>query len=140
MKTLDEKALRKPGFEGGRGVILSDGQEWFFPLPVVELIPDRLPSGRIGFVSTTQFGLEYDRMIDELSVSETKADEAAALFDIAIFLLGQNYEIADEDLPLILRYQVEGDDGPGEAMEGVRSVATGIGPKPSPAGLDSGQS
>ena len=121
---LDEASLRRADFRGGRAVTLADGQPWYFPLPVVHLVPVRLPSGRLGAEAATQFGPGFDRLLDELAGVETVAEEAAAIFAVAADLLGRNYDLAGDQLRSLVQYRLH-PDGPGPAMEEILRIALG---------------
>ena len=120
----DETLHRRPDFQGGRPVRLADGQFWYFPLPVMHLAPVRLPSGQLGAEAATQFGPDFDRLLDELAAAETAVQEAPALFGVAADLLGRNYDLTGDQLRSLVQYRLH-PDGPGPAMEEILRIATG---------------
>lgn len=136
---LDEKALRRPDFRGGRAVTLADGQAWYIPCPEVDLAPTFLDDGSLGDVMTqTTFGPEFDGLVAAVPSARSQREEAVAMIRLGHDLLGRNYDLRPADYGRLLRYRVSRDDEEGEGLSGIYLVAAGIAPKASTAGSGSG--
>lgn len=137
MDLLDEKSLRRPGFDPGRAVKLEDGQLWSIPCPLIEWAPDFDLAGEVQLASMTTFGPEFDQLIADVENAELKGDEARALFRLARNLLDRNYDLRPEHYRTLLRYQTDSQLGVVSSLGEIYGIARGIAPKPTPAGSDS---
>lgn len=101
---LDERALRRPGFTEGPGIVLGDGQEWVFPQPWLRLYPVRGPEGGLTLGGGLGYGADFDDLVDRLV--DCDADDISARlslqFQMAAGLLCRNYDLADRDLRRLL--------------------------------------
>jgi len=133
---IDEKLSRRPDFQGGRPIVLADGQEWSFPCPTIEFAPRRQADGSVKVTLSTAYGAEFDRLVDAVSGEKTMGEEAQALFSLAIDLLDRNYALSPDQLFVLLRYPQDGMWSE-TALGQIFDVAVGRGPKPTPAGSSS---
>jgi hypothetical protein len=135
---LDEKALRRPEFQEGVPVTLSDGQAWHFPRPVLAGFGfTRGADGRTRLVRSFDAPDGFDRLVDAFVNAEGPSEEAVALADLAYDLLSRNYSLSFADCRPLLRLAAAGDPGAAgsDAMwSEIADVAMGRGPKPTPAG------
>lgn len=135
---LDERSLRRPEFQPGVAIVLSDGQGWHFPTPrFADLYPalDRAghPELRRGF----DVGPEYDALFNAYVDADEVAAEIAILAVMAHRLLARNYDLAFGDMRLLLRVKLDGDPEQGANQEMWRDLAdhcTGNGKKTTPVG------
>ena len=130
---LDELALRRSTFQADSvPVVLADGRPWYLPRPyVVDLVP-RYEGGVLKTVgSETQFGPEYDHLVDDLFTAE--GVKYARYFALAALLLRHNYDLADAALAALLRHRRD-DEASLERMQAVLDVALGNAPKAHAAG------
>ena len=131
---LDEKALRKPGFSEGYGVVLADNQTWIFPKPRIRFRPRVGPDGRVEVGGGPSFGPEYDGSLDVL-FGVTEADGLEQLrvkFEMAVRLLQSNYELTAADLAGLIVLE-PGDETSEDRWDQLANVVMGIAPKLSPA-------
>jgi hypothetical protein len=130
---LDEKALRKPGFQEGTKVTLADGQDWVFPKPRIRFTP-RIVGGKVEINGGPSFGPELDNQLDIL-FGVAEADPAERLrvkFEIAVRLLAANYDLKPTDFARLIVLE-PGDPASDERWDQLSSAIMGIAPKPSPA-------
>lgn len=130
---LDERALRKPGFQEGYRVKLADGQEWAFPKPRMVFKP-KIVNGTIDFDGGPSFGPEFDDKLEVLlGVREaTPVERLRIKFEMAVRLLKANYDLRDEDFGELI-VLVVGDPVSDERWDELDKVLAGSSPKPSPA-------
>jgi hypothetical protein len=131
---LDEKALRKPGFQPGFKIKLADGQEWVFPKPRLRFFPKIGDDGSVGVDGGATFGSECDGQLDAIfGVDETDAFERLRLkFEMAVRLLGANYELKPEDYRQLIVLE-PGDDASETMWEELTALMAGNTPKLLPA-------
>lgn len=127
--TLDEQALRHPEFAGGVPITLFDGQDWTFPIPIVEsFYPKRGADGKTRQALGFEWGPDYDDLVEAFVSSEYVRDETLALYDLAFDLLRRNYDVTFDDMRHILKRYKDGDPRY-EAMlatyQAIASVAMG---------------
>lgn len=121
---LDESALRRAEFVEGETIVLGDGQGWEFPKPVLELYPVPGPDGRLRFEGLRRsFGPDYDRKIDAFAESDA-GESLNALLDLAVDLLGRNYDLEPEDYAAILSWRPN-DEANEEMWRSITAVAMG---------------
>ena len=132
--SLDERALRKPGFSEGYGVVLADGQTWIFPKPRIRFRPKIGADGRVEVGGGPGFGPEYDQQIDVLyGMTEAEPIEQLRVrFEVAVRLLQSNYELTSDQLSELIVYEAE-DEAAQDQWVQLSRVIMGISPKPSPA-------
>jgi hypothetical protein len=138
MSKIDEFSRRRPDVfrdvPEAEPVLLCDSQIWLIPKPLVEFFP--LAGGQVGAVHT--FGPDFEalvRAVDDTAAAEPFDQIAhwAALFALAIDLLGRNYDLDDEALAVLLRWR-PGDDDNRAMWEAIVNLANGIAPKASRGG------
>jgi hypothetical protein len=141
MTNLDPGARKRPTFEDGVPITLSDGNEWVFPLPKVGgyYYPSAGKDGKLAFVQAFDRGREYDALTDRYCEAgdDSAADRYLVLVEIAFFLLKQNYEVELSDMAALLQLQIgRGDEvrANREMWEKLGEVALGTGPKPTAVG------
>jgi hypothetical protein len=122
---LDEQALRRPGFLGGRPVTLADGQEWYVPVPEIFLCVSKVSTDGFGF--DFAFGgvpdAVFTQLIREFEIAEGLESIRAEMRMIA-YAFDLNYSLDDEQAAQILRFPV----GPGvesPARTAIRAALTG---------------
>ncbi len=109
MQSREPSAPRRPEFEEGVTIRLSDGCDWVFPVPKVGgyFYPAPNKDGKLALISGFNLGAEYDRLTDRYC--EIDPDDAPGRFlvlaEIAFFLLSRNYEISLRDLGAMLHLQ-----------------------------------
>jgi hypothetical protein len=133
---LDEMVLRLPTFDESTSaaVVLADGQAWWLAKPTMSAYYPRLVDGKYTISVGTDFGPDYDAMLDTLEDSHPDQEFFPAIFSLAADLLRRNYSIDEAGLSLILRFKFD-DPASIEWVNAVRSVAQGSGAsKPSAAG------
>ena len=130
---LDEVALRKPGFQAGHRVKLADGQEWAFPKPRLVFKPT-IVDGKVDYDGGPSFGPEFDDKLEVLlGVREaTPVERLRTKFEMAVRLLGSNYDLKPEDFGELLVLEM-GDAASDDRWESLERVMVGAAPKPSPA-------
>jgi hypothetical protein len=134
VNVLDEKSLRKPEFAADSvAVRMADGQDWYLPKPWVALAPV-VKNGRVvSLGSRTMFGPEFDALVDAVGKAEADLDTIAAVFAVAVDLIGRNYAIPDVGYEEILRYRSD-DDISRDTLVTIMEIARGNGPKRSTDG------
>jgi hypothetical protein len=134
---LDEAALRRPEWTEGVSVVLCDGQTWHLPRPELgDFYFVRGDDGKTVARRGSTFGADYEALLDLYMDAETGADQAVALYDLAVALLARNYDLP-ADLRTILRVVPSGSPGrdDNEAMwETIAEAALGRVPKATPVG------
>lgn len=137
---LDETALRRPEFEPGVAITLSDGQEWHFPRPVMaDFYPAFNREGELVLTPGSSYGPPYDALVDAFIMADSVGDEHLTLVALALDLLRRNYAIEPFHLRYLLRLKRPDDPGH-EANEEmwaeIAAVALGrdTGPKHIPVG------
>lgn len=137
---LDEVALRRPEFQPGVAITLSDGQDWQFPRPVLsDFYPAFDADGKLALTPGFSFGPGYDTLVDAYVQGDSVGDEHLALVMLALELLRRNYVIEVFHLRYLLR--LKRPDAPdAEANQqmwaDIAAVALGrdTGPKPTAGG------
>lgn len=133
----DELSLRRESFAPeSEPVTFGDGSTWYLPKPTISLIPVMEGGKRTGLAARTHFGPEFDALVDAVGKTEDNADLIAAVFDVAIFLLGRNYAVPDALYAELLVYQ-PGDEASSDLLAAIMAVARGQGQKKSSGGESS---
>lgn len=108
-KTPDELTLRRPDFLGGVPLLLSDGQEWFFPRPPlryrIHLHPETRMPLYVPEPSADWIDAEYCTALEGLG-DLLGDDYFERLAGMAIQLLSRNYNLPDEIIPEILTHEL----------------------------------
>lgn len=137
---LDERSLRRPDFAPGVPIVLSDGQEWHFPRPVMrDFYPTINREGELVLTPGSGFGPGYDALVDAFILADNPGDEHITLAALALDLLRRNYAIEATHLRYVLRLKRSGDpeaEANQEMWSAIAAVALGrdTGPKTTPVG------
>ncbi|WP_422932036.1 hypothetical protein [Singulisphaera sp. PoT] len=135
--TLDEKALRKPGFTEGPRVKLGDGQEWTFPRPMLRLYPQRGEDGKVVLGGGHSYGVEHEDTLELLISTDNTMERITAQHELAGNLLLRNYDLDNKALRRVLPLEFS-EEADNDFWVEVNNVLMGTtGPKPSPDGSDS---
>lgn len=129
---LDEAALRRPEFTEGEPIVLGDGQEWSFPRPILEVYPTPGDDGVYRFEGVRRriFGPDFERKLEAFAATAGKSyrDQLGALVQVAVDLLGRNYDLKPEDYGVMLPWRPR--DDANDAMWGsIAEVVGGFAPK-----------
>lgn len=135
---LDERALRRPEFQDGQEVVMSDGQGWTLPFPV--------PSGWGRYPWVDQSGKYHQTCIRPVYEGELgdilddvlfgTADEVeSALLRAGVLLLCRNYELTGRQAARLVQFRSD-DPTSADRYDGIMSATMGIqtSPKPSSVG------
>ncbi len=133
---IDESTRRREAFREGVAITLADGQSWIFPKPFIELRLDfgaskDRPTFATGAARPT-YGPGYWELLEDFMRSEDNAEQIDLVASLSVYLLRQNYDLADDELGALLAYR-GGDDDNAEMWQQIADVAQGRGPKASPA-------
>lgn len=90
---LDERARRRAGFRGGRGILLGDGGEWTFPAPAE---------------GASEWDPELAGLIGAVSEAEDRADRLRCELALAIALLSRNYELGPAEYRTLFGFRPGG--------------------------------
>lgn len=93
---LDEKALRREGFQEGTPIEMADGQEWHLPAPRVVLVPTIKESGGVGTAIILE-DLTYWDLLEQIDLalkSSLSGPLCAGVSVAAIRLLVKNYDLS----------------------------------------------
>lgn len=129
---LDESALRRAEFVEGEAIPLGDGQSWSFPRPILEIYPTPGDDGVYKFegVRRRRFGPDFERKLDAFAATAGAGyrEQLEALLQVAVDLLGRNYDLKPEDYGVLLPWRPR--DEANDAMWGaIAEVAGGFAPK-----------
>lgn len=125
-RKLLEKYRRRADFdpEGCIPITLSDGCEWYFPRPWLEVTPvfrDGVVIDRNKYLTC---GPELDVLVEAIGAEEDGAKQVLSVMTLGAFLLLRNYDVTDEELGRLFRYKV-GDPDSEEMIMAIMDVATG---------------
>lgn len=125
---IDEKSLRKPGFneENCVPVALADGQIFYFPRVWLELRP-RFVQGRateMKMVSSAGSELDSHLKAVETAAEAGEGDWAMEAASLAAFMLSKNYDLTDDVLSDILVFPINGPNAY-ELLRTIMDVARG---------------
>lgn len=130
----DEAARRRPGIDaaGSVPVRLADGNEWLVPRPRIDLVPV-FKDGILADVGRRySFGEAFYRK--QAALADAAGGPAGpyllAAFDLAIDLLGRNYDLDESDYQALIPYR-DSDPASVAMWRAIVAVASGDGP---PAG------
>ena len=130
---LDERSLRRPDVNEAEccPIVLADGQAWLFPKPHVDYTP-RYENGKAVLAVESEF-MTY---LDRLESAETVGEDLCARFDLARAMLAKVYNLADDQLPDLLRTRKDSEADQARWIE-ILQTAAGHGPKRQPGGVSS---
>lgn len=121
-----------------QGIVLSDGQTWFFPKPWVALFPVFEPGThkiKDGYSHTT-YGPEFDMLLQMIEDEDGPLERIRLVQSLAALLLLKQYDLTSDELSEPLSFRA-GDPVCVNWAQEVLAVATGqSGPKLSPGGGD----
>ncbi len=141
-----EAERRKPEWVEGVWIKLCDDQEWCLPKPVVFRPATRFrrritASPDANGAATLGMPLPIDShpffaIIARLLIAEDM-EFLNALLNAGAVLLRHNYELTDDEIADLLCFEHDAEwnqtEANGEMWASIRDVATGAGPKPTPA-------
>lgn len=131
---MNELDLRRPDFDpNGVPIKLADGQNWTFPLPLIELSP-RFDGAEVTLGSSTSFGPDHDALIEAATKAEGILDELKTTWALAASMLRRQYNLDNGQLGTLLRYRKDEDGESQETINAILRVAFGNPPKASPVG------
>lgn len=127
---LNELELRKPGFQDGHKVKLTDNQEWTFPKAKFRFLPKVLPDGTVEVGGGPSFGPAEDKLLEILfGVIEADGFERLrAKFQMAVRLLLHNYDLQPVDFEQLLVVDPDSEEN-AAIWEQLTPVLTGSAPK-----------
>jgi hypothetical protein len=134
----DEAALRRGDFRGGVPVVLCDGREWTFPLPLMrDFYPIPAGDGSFRLVPGSDLGASYDALCDAFVDAQTKGEEYTTLAALAYELLRRNYDLEPKHLGHLLR--MKRDDDPDYELNmdmwgDIAAIVLGRDPRKKPTG------
>lgn len=138
-KLLDEKGFRKEPFDDRYPIRLMDGQDWYFPMPIVcGTYPSHVGGEfvmRLAFDYGEEYGTLFDTYVEDPNVLN--------LVKLAWCLLAKNYTLEPNAIGGLFYRPVDGDPRRAEAEAVYQAVwehVMGRGPKPTPVGSDSASS
>lgn len=101
-----EKSRRRPEFVAGHPVTLADGQTWYLPSVPAKVFPLFDETGKYGGIGArSSFNdPEFDALMAAWMEATSRYAEFGALFGLAIYLLGRNYDLSPEDFQRLLVY------------------------------------
>jgi hypothetical protein len=117
--------------------VLSDGQTWIVPRPMIYgFAPVMADDGTVRLTLASDQGDAFDTLLDTFAEAEDVLSETLALTKAVYHLLLKNYDLSFADLRKLLVKVRKGDPGHDECLEmwkALADVVLGRGPKPSPA-------
>jgi hypothetical protein len=128
---IDEMSRRRPSFQPGVPVTLSDGQEWHFRRPRLTVSP-AMTDGQVAGVTIGAEGVaDYDHLASILTGEFAVPTEAhwAARFTAAVAMLRSNYTLGDEECAELLKI-VPSDLAEVERSDAIVDVFLGVSPGP----------
>ncbi len=102
MPLLNETNLRKPDFEDGVRVTLSDGQDWTIPKPRFVFYPRFDSDGNVTVGARVRFRDDIDFEVENFVGSNDPYAEIRYRFEVMFKLLRSNYDLSDENLSDLL--------------------------------------
>jgi hypothetical protein len=107
---LDEKALRKPEFDDGISIVLTDGQEWVFPRPVVRTRFSAHNDVGFQLVARVKGDPSYGALYESWINAETGLDSIKAEHALARALILNNYDLTDDQVSDLIQFSHKDDD------------------------------
>lgn len=125
-RRLIEHARRRPEFEpeGCTPIRLSDGQDWYFPRPWLEITPVFERGRAVDRTRQITCGPELDVLIRAIAEEEDGPRQVLHVMTLGALLLRQNYDLEDADFERLFVYR-PGSDESKEMLRSIVSVATG---------------
>jgi len=101
-----ESECRRPEWQAGAEVVLSDGQVWHFPRPRLKYRMTLDASTRIPAMirDASVQSPTYAEMLDKLDNSANDAEFMSLITAMALELLGQTYNIPDDAVPVLFQF------------------------------------
>lgn len=123
---LNEASLRRPTFslEDSVAVVMADGQEWFLRRPVLRLRP-KFAGGRATSSTMQPFLEGGSELVSLLEAITADGDFVQAAINIGAYLLGFNYDLADEHLEELFSFPASCDGEIGW-MRQIVQIANGV--------------
>jgi len=125
-RRLIERYRRRPDFttEHCAPIKLSDGQEWYFPRPWLEIIPVFQDGKAVDYDRMLTCGDELDILIQAISGEEDPITQRLAVLTLGAFLIRRNYDVTDEELSRLFVLR-PGEPDSEEMLKQIIEVATG---------------
>lgn len=127
-RKLIEQYRRKADLDISRciAVRLADGQDWYFPRPMLELRPRFDGAKPVALTKHVTWGEELDAMVQEIATAEPGEALILAVLRLGGDLLLRNYDLLQGELERLFRYRVNDPTGQSDEMlKAVIDVATG---------------
>lgn len=125
-RKLIEKFRRRPNviLEAAVPVMLADGQEWYFPRPILELRPMFRQGKPHKFAPYVTWSDELDELIAAIGKATNRGLQILATLRLGGELLLRNYDLTDDELEVLFRYRVD-DEASDRMMQAITEVVTG---------------
>jgi len=98
----NEVALRRPDFRPGIAIRLANGQAWTFPAPSAS--PGMAAEGDLSGRRSSRPDPEYEALIRAVLEAEDEIEGRRVELALAIYLLGQNYDLGPADYSRLLEF------------------------------------
>jgi len=122
---MNERDFRRENFRGDVAVVLADGQEWYFPEPVIRYVPAPPPERR---KRVSSLGDEHLTKAESVSSAVTADDLIASELDLAAWMLLLNYDLTYEQIAELVQFDYR--EGADQGMrDAILEVSLGLGPK-----------
>lgn len=152
-RPLTEEARRKPTWKPGRPVVLTNGEAWHVPRPLIVLTVDETESGFVECLTTEDPQGRYLELAKARRDAATNFEFIRAEVLLGSYLLRWNYDLTPAEVAQLMPFYYKTDsdeEGPGDDPEAeeretelarirdeVMAVVRGLGPKQSPGGTGS---
>jgi hypothetical protein len=125
-RKLIEQYRRLPDFdpEHCTPIKLSDGQEWYFAKPWLEITPVFKDGKAVDRTKQITCGPELDILIRAITEEEDLPRQVLHVMTLGALLLKQNYDLEDADFERLFIYR-PGSDESAEMIRAIVSAATG---------------
>jgi hypothetical protein len=150
---LTEEARRKATWKPGRPVLLTNGEQWHVPRPLIVLTVDETESGFVECLTTEDPQGRYLELARARRDAANNYEFMRAEILLGSYLLRWNYDLTPAEVARLMPfyYKLERDDDAepedpeveaqetqlARIREEVMSVVRGLGPKPPPGGTGS---
>lgn len=127
-RKLIEKFRRRDGLnlEACTPIRLADGQEWYFPRPMLELNPTFINGDVVHLTNCLTSGSELDLLIQMIAEASEPKDQIAKIMTLGALLLLRNYDLTDDELSKLFILRIRDDvDETQETRAQIMNVATG---------------